>query len=91
MKKVTKKEYENYNKIYISVWCRGNQSYNFSEVLKTIEKEDAKERITKGKGCWGKHYILNEIPLFKEFSIREIANEIRIYVQKASKLRIVEQ
>lgn len=82
MKSPSKKDAEDYDKLYIALWCRGNKHYNFDEVLKAIGKERARER----NGAWGKHYILDAIDLCKEFSIPEIASTIRKYVNDGSQL-----
>ncbi len=86
MKTITKKEAEDFDKLYISLWCRGNKDYDFDEILKVIGKEGARVRVTKGSGCWGKHHILDEINICKEFSIPDIAETIRQYVENAAKL-----
>lgn len=86
MKAVTNKIEEDYDKLYISLWCRGNKDYNFDEILKAIGKENARVRITTGSGCWGKHHILDTIDICEDFSIPEIASRIRHYVEEASKL-----
>lgn len=86
MKSLTKKDSEDYDKLYISLWCRGNKNFDFGEVLKVINKEGARSRVTTGSGAWGKHHILDEINMCKDFSIPEIASKIRKYVNDASKL-----
>ena len=86
MKSLTKKECEDYDKLYISLWCRGNKQYDFSDVLKAINKENTRVRTTTGSGSWGKHHILDEINLTEEFSVPEIAEKIRTYVNKTVEL-----
>jgi hypothetical protein len=86
MKSLTKKDAEDYDKLYLSLWCRGNKNYDFSEVLKAIGKEGARSRTTTGSGAWGKHYILDEINMCEDFSIPEIGLKIKKYIDDASKL-----
>ncbi|QOS39623.1 hypothetical protein DYE49_03775 [Treponema rectale] len=86
MKSITKKEAEDYDKLYLSLWCREHKNYDFSRVLKAIKKEDARSISTGGKYDWGKHYILDEINMCEEFSIPEIGSKIKQYIDDASKL-----
>ena len=86
MKYATKLNYEDYDKLYISLWCRRNKNYDFDYILKAINKEDAPKRVTEGPGSWGKHYILDEISLRETLNLNEIAEKIREYVVKIDEL-----
>ena len=86
MKTATKKEFEDYDKLYVSLWCRANKNYNFDYILTALEKKDAKMRITTGSGAWGKHYILNEILLTDTFNLEKISSTIKEYVEKIDAL-----
>ena len=85
-KTATKKEFEDYDKLYVSLWCRANKNYNFDYILTALEKKDAKMRITTGSGAWGKHYILNEILLTDTFNLEKISSTIKEYVEKIDAL-----
>ena len=86
MKRATKKEFEDYDKLYISLWCRSSKNYDFDYILKTIGQGNAKKRITKGPGAWGKHYILNEVVLSDTFNLEQISAIIKGYVGKINAL-----
>lgn len=81
MKYATKEVYEDYDKLYISLWCRKNRHYDFSEILKALDKENADMRVTDGTGAWGKHYILDVYTLTEAFNIDEISSRIRKYIE----------
>ena len=80
MRYPTGKEREDFDKLYISLWCRRKTNYDFSEVLKAIGKENAPIRITEGPGTWGKHHILDEITLCNDLRLPEVVSKIRKYV-----------
>ena len=83
MRYPTGKEREDFDKLYISLWCRRKKSYDFSEILKAIGKENAPIRITVGPGTWGKHHILDEITLCNDLRLPEVVSKIRKYVMDA--------
>ena len=86
MKSFTNKECEDFDKLYVSLWCRGDKNYDFDYILRAIGKENAKIRVTEGAGAWGKHHILDVIDMCKDFSIPELAKLIKNYIEKTKKL-----
>lgn len=59
MIKKTGKPFEDFDKLYISVWTRKNKDSDFSSYLKCLGVEEtAKEHRTSGAGAWGKHYFI---------------------------------
>lgn len=86
MKIATYKKFEDYDKLYISIWCRNNRNYDFGYILTALDKQNAKERTTREPGAWGKHYILNEIVLTESFDLNKIASTIKGYIEKIDEL-----
>ena len=80
MKIPTKKEYEDYDVLYVSIWTRRNKNYaHFDRLLKALNKEDAKERVTKEKYSWGRHYILEELKITDDIDLDALAERIIKY------------
>lgn len=82
MKKKTNRKHEDFGKLYIAVWCRNNKCYSFDQILAAINKSNAKMESMISSANWGNHFILDEIPLYEEFSILEISSLIKKYVEK---------
>lgn len=81
MKYATNKDSEDYDKLYISLWCRRNRHYNFSKILEALNKKDAHWRETTGSGTWGEHYILDVYSLTDPINVEEISNKIGQYIK----------
>ena len=75
-----------YDKLYIALWCRRNRSYNFSYILKALNKENAHKRKADVFKSWGEHYVLDEYELTEPLNIDEVSAKIRNYVETISKL-----
>lgn len=81
MKMATHQEYEDYDKLYISLWCRTHRrNYDFDYILKVLPVDNPKERITNGPSSWGKHYILDEITITDVFNVDDISSKIKDYI-----------
>jgi hypothetical protein len=86
MKYPVKKEFEDFDKLYIALWCRTNKNYGFDYILDKLNKTSAKSPSSKGTITWGKHYILDEVLLTDEFDIEMIASTIKQYAEKINSL-----
>ncbi len=86
-KNANENDYEEYDKLYIALWCRRNRHYDFAFILKALNKENALKRETKSTGSWGEHYILDVYRLTDSLNIDEISEKIKQYVQIINKLK----
>ena len=81
MKIPTNKECEDYDTLYVSIWTRKNKNYaHFDRLLAVLDKKDARERVTKEKSSWGKHYILEELKITEDIDLDALADRIIKYV-----------
>lgn len=87
MKYPTEKPGEDYDKLYVALWCRRNRHYDFGYILKALDKENALMLETNGNGSWGKHYVLNEYSLIEGFDVNEVSERIKGYLTIIKSLR----
>lgn len=87
MRRPTEKTFENYSFLYILLWNRKDQHYDFSKELKILDKENAKCEKSSGKGAWGRHYALDIIDLMSEqIKAEDVAQKIMNYAKIIEKL-----
>ncbi len=66
------------NYLYIALWNRNNNNYNYSPILdkiKDIKGVNPEERQSSTNN-WGKHYILKKVKLTDDYNIDELAELI---------------
>ena len=78
MKRPAKENNGKANYLYIALWNRNNNNYNYSPILdkiKDIKGVNPEERKSSTNN-WGKHYILKKVKLTDDYNIDELAELI---------------
>ena len=78
MKRPAKETNGKANYLYIALWNRNNNNYNYSPILdkiKDIKGVNPEERKSSTNN-WGKHYILKKVKLTDDYNIDELAELI---------------
>ena len=82
MKKPSKKEYEEYSKVYMALWSRDRRSYDYlNRLVKLIDVKDAKQYKSDG---WKEQYILQILSL-ENIDINKLAEDTVKYAQTIRK------
>lgn len=82
MKKPSKKEYEEYSKVYMALWSRVRRSYDYlNRLVKLIDVKDAKQYKSDG---WKEQYILQILSL-ENIDINKLAEDTVKYAQTIRK------